>query len=124
MEENKNPFEKKDPTTEIEDILNESPIEDIPKSKPQLKTYDLKKKLKRPKKKTIIIIGVILVILIGGFALVSNGGDDSNNTETTSNTETTNNISLVDSIKQQIIEKGYAEIGEGNSKMILAPYIG
>ncbi len=118
MDENRNPFEKKNPTTEIEDILNEIPIETVLKSKPQLKTDDLKKKLKRPKKKTIIIIGVVLIIFIGGFVLVSNGGDDSSNTEVVEET------SLADSIKQQIIEKGYAEIGEGDSKMILAPYIG
>ena len=124
MDENKNPFERKDTNTEIENILNESPIENVPKSKPQLKTYDSKKKLKRPKKKTIIIIGVALVIIIGGFMLFSNGDGDSSNTETTSNTETNSNINFIDSIKQQIIEKGYAEIGEGNSKMILAPYIG
>ena len=117
MEENRNPFEKKDPTTEIENILNESPIENIPKSKSQLKTYSPKKKLKFPKKKTLIIIGVILGVLIIGFMFISN------NEETPEDTEIIEETSLVDSIKQQIIEKGYAEVGEGDSKMILAPYI-
>ena len=116
MEENRNPFEKRAPTKEIENILNEIPLMEDPKSKQQLKTKGPKKKLRLPKKKTIIIIGVILVILIGGFVLVSNGDD-------TSNTETTSNTNLIDLIKQQIIEKGYAEIGEGDSKMTLAPYI-
>ena len=103
----------KDINNEIEDILNESPLVDT--SKPN-KIKGIKKKMKRPKKKTMIIIGVIFIIAFGGFLLISTFGSDAN-------IETISNADFISSIKQQIIEKGYAEIGEGDSKITLSPYL-
>ena len=116
MDENKNPFEKKEMDKEIANILNENPIINQTKSKPDLKTKISGFKLKFPKKKTILIIGVIIIV-IGGFMLISNQCEVCNVCE-----ECVQEISL-ENIKQQIIDKGYAEISDGESNLKLTPYI-
>ncbi len=103
----------KEINTEIEDILSESPLED--NSRPK-KIRTTQKKFKLPKKKTILILGGIILVIISITILFSL-------LNSTPITEQISNTEVINSIKQQIINKGYAEIGEGNSKMILAPYI-
>jgi len=107
--------------TEIENILNENPLIEDKKSNgaSNIKgTIKGKKKLKLSKKKVYLIVGVIIIILIGLAMLSSLSG----NCEGT----TTNTMSEVDFIKilrQQIIENGYAEMGEGDLKIKVSPYL-
>ncbi len=97
----------KDVNTEIENILNESPL--VNKSKPKKI-----KKLKGSQKKKIIIMVVLVIVVVGGFILIQNITSNEKPT-----TETVSNTDLINSIKQQIINKGYAEVGD----LTLAPYI-
>ena len=117
-EQEKNPFEKKNTNKEIENIISESPL-DEPKSKPPLKTKIPGKKSRSSKKKIILTIVTILFIIGTGFILIQKPCEPCN-----CDTETTKIINdFVNSIKQQIINKGYAEIGEGASIIRLSPYI-
>ena len=105
-----------DTDKEIENILNENPLESKSNSKSPLKTKSPGFKLRLPKKKTILIIGVIIIV-IGGFILLSNQCEVCNVCE-----ECVQEISM-ENIKQQIIDKGYADITDGKSNLKLAPYI-
>ena len=110
----------KDMDKEIEDILKETPLENKSNSKANLKTKSPGKKRRFPKKKTILIIGV-MIIVIGGFILLSNPCEVCDICETCK--ECVQEISM-ENLKQQIINKGYAEIGKGTDILKLSPYNG
>ena len=101
---------------EIERILNEAPPE--PKLKPEKKVIQTKSKFKIPKKKTIIIGVVILVIIFAGFIIIPGLGSEE------CIVDTTTNKGMIDSIKQEIINNGYAELDDGTSVLKIAPYTG
>jgi len=120
MNEQENPFKNKDIDKEIDNILSETPLEE-PKSKPQLKTKVSRKKLRISKKKIILTVAVILFIVGAYFILIQKPCEPCNcDNETIT---TISNEDFINSLKQQIIDKGYAEINDGASIIKLSPYI-
>ena len=102
-------IEEKNTNKEIEDILNENPLIK-PTQSNTIKSS--KKKFKLPKKKTMIVIGITTIIIVVLFMMVPNVCQECT-------CDVPNNTEYVNSIKQQIIEKGYANVEE----MTLSPYI-
>ena len=122
MEENKNPFTKNDLDKEIENIINEEPLS-IPNSqkKGKFKKGGIIKKIKLPNKKIIIYFIITIAILISLFVILNSPCDCSNNLSECIQTQN-DNTEFISHIKQQIINKGYAEITDGSSILKVAPY--
>ena len=103
---------------DIEKMLKEDPIE----SNSKIQTYGKAKKSNilsklASKKKLIIGIGVVVLIILIGFILISS----TNECEVCN--VCTQKISI-ETIKQQIITKGYAELNDGPNILRLSPYTG
>jgi len=97
---------------DINKILKEFPLEE------KKKKITLKKKIPKikSKKRVIISIGIIIAIIILGLIMIPNS----------CKCEVCDLCSKgidVSQIKQQIIDKGYAEITDGNNILKLSPYL-
>jgi len=125
--------EEKEIDKELDDIIGEMPIEEkkqkirekrqqlhepIGPEKPSKGPIDY---IKSKRKGIIIVIAVIALLLIGTLLfgpLTCDGQQDSNKT-----CDSGDQISF-STIKQQIITKGYAEIGGEGVTMKVSPYTG
>ena len=115
----------KDINTEIEDILRETPLVESSKKKlkgniktPSDKTAP-RKKSKISKKKVIWIGAIVIVVIWGTIMLIPDSVDCEYEI-----TDITKNTAFVNSVREQILNKGYADIGEGDLAMRVSPYLG
>jgi len=99
---------------DINKILTEFPLEE----KKKKETVILKKRLPNIKsKKRLIISGVIIIaIIILGLILIPNSCK-------CEICDICSDGIQVEQIKQQIIDKGYVEINDGNNILKLSPYL-
>lgn len=118
-----NPFLKKNKDKEIEEILGEAPL----KEKKTKKKFKINKNL--IPSRTIIIRGavVLLLFLVLIYIITLPKTDIQSvceDAETCTLDVTEINQKFVDSMKKQIINKGYVEINDGNNIIKLSPYTG
>ena len=111
MEVNENSIDK-----EIGNMLAEAPL--VPEPKKEIK---IKKKLN---KKPIIYASLAIIIIIVGLMILPSCEPPTCENQNCTLEVAKINQDFVDSIKHQIISRGYAEINDGGNIFKLAPYIG